>query len=126
MCMLKYFLKPLGLLDIIVIVLILTWFLLLVFNKSEKLQILIFSASHIFFYIFTVILDKGNIPVLSVIILLVSFVAFIINCFKKRKERGAFLKNRWLYCCLTIFLVGFFFFWCILLESSSILMPPPH
>lgn len=124
--MLKYFLNPLTLLDFIVIVLILTWLLLVLFNKGKKLQILIFSASHILFYISIVILNKGNLLMPSAIILLVSFTAFIIRWLNKGKEMDRFSKNRWLYNYLTIALLFFFLFGCIIAEASSILMPPPH
>lgn len=58
--MLKYFFKPLNCLDGIVIILILAWFLLYVFNKDKRLQIWIFLASHILFYLSKMILNDGN------------------------------------------------------------------
>lgn len=128
--LLKYFLKPLGCLDIVVIVLILIWFLLFILNKNKKLQILIFIASHILFYWAKMTLNKGNLLVPSAIVLLVSFTAFIIYWFNKRKETDRFsIYNsiyKVVYVHLTVALIIFFLFSCLAVEASSILMPPPH
>lgn len=124
--MLKYFLKPLTCVDIIVIVLISVWFLLVFFNKGKRLQILIFLASHVLFYLSKMILNEGNFFIPSAIVLLVSFTVLIIHWLNKSKEIDGFSKNRWVYCFLTIVLTVVFFFGCILVEASSILMPPPH
>ena len=128
--MLKDFLEPLGCLDIVVIVLILIWFLLFILNKNKKLQISIFIASHILFYWAKMTLNKGNLLVPSAIVLLVSFTAFIIYWFNKRKETDRFsIYNsiyKVVYVHLTVALIIFFLFSCLAVEASSILMPPPH
>ena len=83
--MLKYFLKPLNFLDVIVIVLILIWFLLFVLNMYERFPICTFLASHYAFYLSKIILNDGNAFVTSAIVLLVSSVVLIFGydtCFR--------------------------------------------
>ena len=124
--MLKYFLKPLNFLDVIVIVLILIWFLLFVLNKYKRFQICTFLASHYAFYLSKIILNDGNAFVPSAIVLLVSSVVLIICWLKKSKIGEVSSKIKWIYCSLTIALIIFVVFYCILIKASSILMPPPH
>lgn len=123
--MLKYFFKPLSYIDVVVIVLILIWLLLFVFNKNKMLQTSVFIASHMLFYFSKIILNEGNFfP--SIIVLLVSFSAFIVFWRNKNKEVEKSLKRNWIYCFLTVALIVVVIFVCLLIEASSILMPPPH
>lgn len=124
--MLKYFLKPLGCIDVVVIVLILIWFLLFVFNRNKILQIPVFIASHMLFYFSKMILNEGNFFIPSTIVLLVSFSAFIVFWKSKSKEVEKSSKRKWIYCFLTIALIVVVIFGYLLIEASSILMPPPH
>ena len=124
--MLKHFLKPLGYLDIVVIILILIWFFLFVFNKNKMLQISVFLASHMLFYLSKMILNEGNFFLPSTIVLLVSFSALIVFGRNKSKEIEKSSKRKWIYCFLTIALIVVFLLGCILVEASSILMPPHH
>lgn len=124
--MLKYFLKPLSCMDVIVIALILIWFLLVVFNKKKMLQTTVFIASHMLFYFSKMILNEGNFFLPSAIVLLVSFSALIVFWTNKNKEVEKSSKRKWIYCFFTIALIVFIIYGYLLIEASSILMPPPH
>lgn len=124
--MLKYLFKPLSYIDVVVIALILIWLFLFVFNKNKMLQIFVFLASHMLFYLSKMILNEGNFFLPSTIVLLVSFSALIVFGRNKSKEAEKSPKRKWIYCFFTIALIVVVIFGYLLIEASSILMPPPH
>lgn len=124
--MLKYFLQPLTVLDILAIGSVLIWFLLYLFNKFKAMQIWVFYASHMLFYLSKLVLNKGNFFVPSAIILFFSFIAVIISWVNKNKKTDSATKTRWIYYLLTVVMVVIFCCGFLLIEASSVLMPPPH
>ncbi len=124
--MLKYFLKPLVIADVLAIVLIVTWFFLYLFNKCKGIQTWIFWAAHTVFYLSKMFLYKGNFFLPSAIILFVSGIAAILSWINRNKEDGSVTKNRWIYYFFTFFTILSFCYGCLLIEARSVLMPPLH